>query len=851
MPKNPKSGKTTPKSPKTSAKKQRGGKAKQASAEKQKQPEEKDEADLSMVGIGHPEIFPLVFTTRTQEIFNCRVDEDVTEENCFKLIKKDDIIQDLKTRAAVSDFHPVKNTVLEYPGEELLIVFDANFQYGQNFYLVASEEAKENFLKPPETAEETGSEEENEETPEVYVYKQPVSKPWVSLGSEKEVEEESVKDRVKKIKYMFSRGHELFGAPITFTDRNASHVKESYIECTSYQDKTFTIKLLERDVGVQMVPKVREASTQTEWTYPKNAATQYFPRELSNEEKEEILSSEKLKQFLTSVCLRMEIALQQNEIMDVFSDDWKALEDDLSSSGGKSDVCLKAYQTFTDLQYLKDKSISCVCWHPTIYGIIAESATKQPSKEEKTKIQQNSVIIFWSLFDPIQPQLILECLDDVYCFQFSPSDPNIIAGGCFSGQVVLWNISQYEEKLQNAKSVTVGMKRTVVNMSSVSLLNLLEDNDMSELLSMGDEESDKGQILVRYCASSSVHHSHEKKITDLHWLPDYFEVNRMGETFENRAGICVQLVTCSPDSLLLFWDIRDTKIPIHYSSEKEENSFNMLPDSSNDPDVIWKPLMKISLHDKEEENSVKCSPTKIILQEQHHRYKTTDKEQSLHKSQVVKESPYAQMSVSLNKTLNVLEGISNSFLVGTEDGEIIYSDWEMKAKRDEEKTGKKYTIHKEAVNTVQRSPFFKDIILSVGGQNFAIWKEGVTNGPILQSNCTSQRYTAGHWSLTRPGVFYIATDDGNIDIWDLLKETHKPSHIQNISKSAITCISLHIASPKQQFVAVSDASAVLHVLEIRRTLTQPSSNEQANILSYFERRVQYLKNHKKDQEFET
>lgn len=62
--------------------------------------------------IGHPEIFPLFFTTKTQEIFNCRVDEDVTEENCFKLIKKEDIIRDLKTRAAISDFHPVKKVVL-------------------------------------------------------------------------------------------------------------------------------------------------------------------------------------------------------------------------------------------------------------------------------------------------------------------------------------------------------------------------------------------------------------------------------------------------------------------------------------------------------------------------------------------------------------------------------------------------------------------------------------------------------------------------------------------------------------------------------------------------------------------
>lgn len=68
-----------------------------------------------------------------------------------------------------------------------------------------------------------------------------------------------------QIKYMFSRGYGKFGAPITLTDRNASHVKDSYVECISYQDKTFSIKVLEKDVGVQMVPKVREASTQTEW----------------------------------------------------------------------------------------------------------------------------------------------------------------------------------------------------------------------------------------------------------------------------------------------------------------------------------------------------------------------------------------------------------------------------------------------------------------------------------------------------------------------------------------------------------------------------------------------------------
>ncbi|XP_075615941.1 dynein axonemal intermediate chain 3 isoform X3 [Balearica regulorum gibbericeps] len=837
------SGKTSSKSPKTSAKKQKSeNKAKESSKGKRTQLGKKDDVDLSMAGIGHPEIFPLVFTTKTQEIFNCRVNEDVKEENCFKLIKKEDIIQDLKTRAAISDFHPVKKVVLEYPGEELLVVFDAKFQHGQNFYLVASEEAKENLLKPPETAEEKEEEKEEEnreETLEVHPYTPPVHKPWVSLGSEKEVEEESVKDTVTKIKYMISRVRRKFGAPITFTDKNASYVGDSYVECASYQDKNFSIKMLEKDVGVQMVPKVREASTQTKWTYPKNTATQYFPRQLSNEEKEENLSSEKLKDFLTSVHLRMEIALQQNEIMNAFFDDWKALAEDESSSGGKPDVYLKAYQSFLDLRYLKDRTISCVCWHPTIYGIIAVSARKRLSHEEQVNLSdksllQQSVIIFWSFFDPLHPQLILECPEDVYCFQFNPSDPNIIAGGCINGQVVLWDISQHEEKLQNAKPVADEIMMTAVNMPLLTQV----------------QQSSTEPPLVRYCAVSSIQYCHKKPVTDIHWLPDYFEDNRMGATFENRAEIRMQLVTCSPDCSILFWDAPATKLPEQSSAEKvkKDDIFYMppdVPDTFKHVDICWKPLIKINLC--ESDTNTEYSPVRISLKELHYHYKTSEKLQSLNTLEAsAKESPYTEMSTPSSKNLKALQRIFTNFFVGTEEGEIIYSNWIIEidsdsAKPVSQKHAQKYTIHTETINTLQRSPFFKDIILSVGGRNFAIWKEGVTNGPILQSSCSAGRNTAGRWSLTRPGVFFIGRDDGNIDIWDLLKKTHEPSHLQNISKSVITFISPWISSSKQHFLAVSDDLGVLHVLEICETLSHPSGNEHANILDYFEREVKYLK----------
>lgn len=61
----------------------------------------------------HPEdIFPMVLTSATQELFGCRADEDVTSESPYKLLRIDDIVQDIKKRAAVSDFSPVKQTVL-------------------------------------------------------------------------------------------------------------------------------------------------------------------------------------------------------------------------------------------------------------------------------------------------------------------------------------------------------------------------------------------------------------------------------------------------------------------------------------------------------------------------------------------------------------------------------------------------------------------------------------------------------------------------------------------------------------------------------------------------------------------
>lgn len=64
----------------------------------------------------------------------------------------------------------------------------------------------------------------------------------------------------------------------------------------------------------------------------------------------------------------VEIALQQNEITNTFIDDWKSLAEEEGTFGDKTDTHLKEYQSFTDLHNLMEKMVTCVSWHPNIYG---------------------------------------------------------------------------------------------------------------------------------------------------------------------------------------------------------------------------------------------------------------------------------------------------------------------------------------------------------------------------------------------------------------------------------------------------------------------------------------------------
>ncbi|XP_070765575.1 dynein axonemal intermediate chain 3 [Enoplosus armatus] len=782
---------------------------------------------------GHPDdIFPMVLTSATQELFGCCADEDVTGENPYKLLKKDHIIQDMKTRAAVSDFSPVKQIVLDYPEDEILLVFDRDFSYGQSFYLVLTPEAKDRILNPPKP-----------ETPEVFeneVNKTSEPKQWISLGSEQEIDKESTKETSEKVCFKFSRGRRKFGAPVCFSDRNAADAKDGYLECASYQDSRFSIKQMQRDCGIQAVPRLQSSSAQTQWKFQRNACTQYMPRELTDEEKENILQSESLKNFCISVTPRALHALQQEEIMNVFVDDWKALGTAAEDGDWSRKVSegLMLYQAFADQKYTKDKKISSVNWHPTIYGVIAVALTDK--KEERlheftTLIVRPSLILFYSFSDPSNPQLLLECPDDIFAFEFCPSDPNIIVGGCINGQVVLWDISAHVTHLQATQP---GGKKVSVN---------------TDTFDLEDKKKNKTPV-VRYCAVSALESSHKAPITDVQWLPPTFEVTRTGLPVENKCNIAVQVVTCSPDCAIMFWDVRASKLLSQSASDRKQNVDQktqltpyIVPDTFKHLDRTWKPLFRVSL--PKIDSGGEYAPLKFSLE--HYTCNGTNTGRTTEEADELDGSSkaipdYGQLRVPSAKTLTALDDVNTKLYIGSEDGEIVYSDWKLgkddSGRLHSAKPLHCFSIHHWVVNTVQRSPFFKDIILTTGGWSFAIWKEGVMDGPIVQSPSSEQVCTVGCWSLSRPAVFFIGKEDGSIEVWNLLEKSSEPAQVHaQITNAKITCITPWTASSKQHFLAVTDDLGMVRVFEIPKRLYAPSRNESLSVKEYFELEEDRLK----------
>ena len=81
-------------------------------------------------------------------------------------------------------------------------------------------------------------------------------------------------------------------------------------------------------------------------------------------------------------------------------------------------------------------------------GVVAVACTDPQSFNQRVEavggVPSPHAVLVWNFRDPIHPELVLESPYEVFCFQSNPLQPEVITGGCYNGQIIMWDTASQE-----------------------------------------------------------------------------------------------------------------------------------------------------------------------------------------------------------------------------------------------------------------------------------------------------------------------------------------------------------------------------------------------------------------------
>ncbi len=91
-------------------------------------------------------------------------------------------------------------------------------------------------------------------------------------------------------------------------------------------------------------------------------------------------------------------------------------------------------QLFSD-RYSRRRMISDIQFSPHFNELLLTAYTKNPSAPNESPGQ----VLLWNVHAPSRPEYVFTSGSDVLSARFSPFHPNLVIGGCYSGQICLWD----------------------------------------------------------------------------------------------------------------------------------------------------------------------------------------------------------------------------------------------------------------------------------------------------------------------------------------------------------------------------------------------------------------------------
>ncbi|XP_017852702.1 cytoplasmic dynein 1 intermediate chain isoform X7 [Drosophila busckii] len=156
-------------------------------------------------------------------------------------------------------------------------------------------------------------------------------------------------------------------------------------------------------------------------------------KELSEEQKQMIILSEDFQRFVLRAGRVIERALSEN--VDIYTD-YIGCGDNEEANDERSHARLSLNRVFYDERWSKNRCITSMDWSTHFPELVVASY----HNNEESPNEPDGVVMVWNTkFKKQTPEDVFHCQSAVMSTCFAKFNPNLILGGTYSGQIVLWD----------------------------------------------------------------------------------------------------------------------------------------------------------------------------------------------------------------------------------------------------------------------------------------------------------------------------------------------------------------------------------------------------------------------------
>ncbi|XP_075227558.1 missing minor mitochondria isoform X2 [Lycorma delicatula] len=433
------------------------------------------------------------------------------------------------------------------------------------------------------------------------------------------------------------------------------------------------------------------------------------------------------------------------------------------------------------------------------YDEVIDFDEVQAKREELPILLPNNPVLIWGFNDDLLPKLRLDCPFELTCIRFHLSNGNILVGCTKSGQVVLWDLRGRIEKVDEPPSINSEDEKHRMK--------------LSEWMHWTKDIRSKRRVPIT--AISSYYDSHVEQATNLQFVHPFLKFMPNGKVRNLEPGEppSEQFVTSALSGSVLFWDLDITKIKRKQKRKKIVDQPSSLYVQHSPYDCLnnnWKPFLKVNVLTDE------LIPTPLLglsLDVIPVNYNRITPEPPPGKPDSLEDCiEYAADYSDVPK-------FSYTFTIGTARGNVgllTLQPENMPSGVIEIPITQNWfkNMHDGPVTHIYKNPFINELIITSGGHVWAIWHTDYVEYPIIWRKYHNVRITCCLWSTFRPSLFRIAKSCGSIEIWDLLRQSHKPQKEITVSGQLITDLSGPVLPLQHGILSAGDYNTALRLFYI-------------------------------------